>query len=177
MNLSFYHDWWFALEHFMAQGGVILWWLAAVVTLCWILVFERVIYLFFYFPQQEHEWIKQWKSRKDQTSWSAKAIRNAWLAQAEISLNKHLHFIKVLVAICPMLGLLGTVTGMITVFDIMATQGNSQARLMASGISLATLPTMAGMVATLAGVFVHSRLSKACHFRHLHLEKLLRSSQ
>ncbi len=55
-----------------------------------------------------------------------------------------------LVAICPMLGLLGTVTGMISVFDVMATQGSSQPRLMASGISLATLPTMAGMVAALA---------------------------
>lgn len=66
--------------------------------------------------------------------------------------------IKTLVAICPMIGLLGTVTGMISVFDVMAVQGTSNARLMAAGISMATMPTMAGMVAALSGVFFSTRL-------------------
>ena len=44
---------------------------------------------------------------------------------------------------------MGTVTGMINVFDVMGLVGNSNTRLMASGISLATIPTMAGMVASL----------------------------
>lgn len=74
-----------------------------------------------------------------------------------------------------MLGLLGTVTGMISVFDVMANQGSSQPKLMASGISLATLPTMAGMVAALAGMFVHARLAKICRRKEHQLEKALRS--
>ena len=45
-------DWVLALSHFMEQGGQILWWLAAVVGICWLLVIERVIYLAFYFPKQ-----------------------------------------------------------------------------------------------------------------------------
>lgn len=105
----------------------------------------------------------------DHQSWYAHAIRDGWLSDAKIALNKNLNFIKVLVAICPMLGLLGTVTGMISVFDVMATQGSSQPRLMASGISLATLPTMAGMVAALAGMFIYARLAKACQMRELKL--------
>jgi biopolymer transport protein ExbB len=58
-----------------------------------------------------------------------------------------------------MIGLLGTVTGMISVFEVMATVGTSNARLMAGGISMATMPTMAGMVAALSGVFFSARLA------------------
>ncbi|ELR65436.1 Ferric siderophore transport system, biopolymer transport protein ExbB [Photobacterium marinum] len=168
-------SWWYSLQHFMNQGGQVLWWLAAVVVLCWLLVIERILYLAFTYPKHKQQWLAKWQARDDQTSWYAHALRDGWLSEARIALNQNLNLIKVLVAICPMLGLLGTVTGMISVFDVMATQGSSQPRLMASGISLATLPTMAGMVAALAGMFVHARLSKACHLRELKLEKLLRS--
>ncbi|GAL03248.1 MotA/TolQ/ExbB proton channel family protein [Photobacterium aphoticum] len=173
--MSVFDAWRYSLEQFMNQGGQVLWWLAAVVVLCWVLVVERVLYLLFTYPNQQKQWLNAWADRTDQTSWYAHALRDGWLSQAHIALNQHLNLIKVLVAICPMLGLLGTVTGMISVFDVMATQGSSQPRLMASGISLATLPTMAGMVAALTGMFIHSRLAKACQFRELKLEKLLRS--
>ena len=53
---------------------------------------------------------------------------------------------------CELLGLLGTVTGMIEVFDVMAAAGNSNPRAMASGVSKATIPTMSGMIASLSGV-------------------------
>ena len=56
--------------------------------------------------------------------------------------------------LCPLLGLMGTVTGMIEVFDVMAISGSGNARSMASGVSKATIPTMAGMVASLSGVFM-----------------------
>ena len=52
------------------------------------------------------------------------------------------------------MGLLGTVTGMVAVFEVMAEVGTGNARLMASGISMATIPTMAGMVGALSGIFV-----------------------
>ena len=59
--------------------------------------------------------------------------------------------IQTCVQLCPLLGLLGTVTGMITVFDAMATQGGN-ARSMAAGVSMATIPTMSGMIASLSGL-------------------------
>ena len=57
-----------------------------------------------------------------------------------------------------MLGLLGTVTGMIEVFDVMAISGSGNARGMAGGVSQATLPTMAGMVAALSGMIFSIQL-------------------
>ncbi|ENM5893715.1 MotA/TolQ/ExbB proton channel family protein [Vibrio mimicus] len=172
---SFLLEYWQPLEQFMAQGGAVLWWLAAVVLLCWLLVIERVLFLTLAFPKQRQQWITLWLQRSDQQSWFARSIREQWLGEAHIALNQNLNLIKVLVAICPMLGLLGTVTGMISVFDVMATQGSSDPKLMASGISLATLPTMAGMVAALAGLFVHARLSKTCRGLEMKLEQALRS--
>ena len=69
------------------------------------------------------------------------------------SLEKVQSMIKLFAAIAPLLGLLGTVTGMIEVFDVMAISGSGNARSMASGVSRATIPTMAGMVGSLSGVF------------------------
>ncbi len=68
--------------------------------------------------------------------------------------------VQTLVALCPLLGLMGTVTGMIEVFDAMAISGSSNARLMASGVSKATIPTMAGMVGALSGVFLVTILTR-----------------
>jgi biopolymer transport protein ExbB len=60
----------------------------------------------------------------------------------------------------PLLGLLGTVTGMIQVFNVMAVAGTSNARLMAGGVSAATIPTMAGLVAALSGYYFASWLQR-----------------
>ena len=65
-----------------------------------------------------------------------------------------------LVALAPFLGLLGTVTGMVEVFDVMAVTGSGNARAMAAGISKATLPTMAGLVVALTGLFFTTSLER-----------------
>lgn len=170
-------DWLIALQSFMQQGGQVLWWLSGVVALSWLLIIERLIYLFVQFPKQRKDWIEAWHTRSDQNSWYALSIREGWLAEAQRHLFQNLNFIKVLVAVCPMLGLLGTVTGMISVFDVMANQGSSNPKLMASGISLATLPTMAGMVAALTGMFFHARLVTACQILEIKLEQSLRTTE
>jgi biopolymer transport protein ExbB len=77
-----------------------------------------------------------------------------------MSANQYLPIIKTLVALCPLLGLMGTVTGMIEVFDVMAVSGSGNARSMASGVSKATIPTMAGMVGALSGVFLVTLLNQ-----------------
>lgn len=165
------------INEFMYRGGPLLWWLAGVLALFWLLAIERLVYLFWLFPKAQHHWVAKWQLRDDRQSWYALAQRSAWLAEAKLALDQHLSLMKVLVALFPMLGLLGTVTGMISVFDVMAGQGSAQPRLMAAGISMATLPTMAGMVAALVGMFAHARLSKWSETRHLHLERLMRMTK
>nr|WP_261818276.1 MotA/TolQ/ExbB proton channel family protein [Vibrio gallicus] len=166
-----------SLQELMFRGGPVLWWLAAVVVVFWVLVLDRVLYLYWVFPKSQQYWVGKWQQRTDRHSWYAISQREAWLSISQARLKRSLSLIKVLVSMFPMLGLLGTVTGMISVFDVMAIQGNSEPRLMASGISMATLPTMAGMVAALVGMFVYSRLYALAERKQLHLERLLRISE
>jgi biopolymer transport protein ExbB len=98
------------------------------------------------------------EARQDTTTWYANRIRDTWNSEADEKLEQRMITIRTLVAMCPLIGLLGTVTGMIGVFEVMAQQGTGNPRLMAAGISQATIPTMAGMVAALSGVFFSSRL-------------------
>ncbi|MDD1794492.1 MotA/TolQ/ExbB proton channel family protein [Enterovibrio makurazakiensis] len=167
-------QWWLSLDNFMTQGGPVLWGLALVAGLCWLLVIERVLFLGFTFPSAYQSFVSRWQARACPSSWASSVIRDGWLFEAHNQLFRHLNLIKGLVAICPMLGLLGTVTGMITVFDVIGAEGAGEARTMAEGISMATLPTLAGMVIALAGLFAHARLFKACERREAALAKALR---
>jgi len=109
----------------------------------------------------------------DKKSQRALYIREGIISEARISMEKTVTIIKMLVALCPLLGLLGTVTGMIHVFDVMAVTGTGNARAMASGVSQATIPTMAGMVVAIAGLYfsklIEQRVSEETH----HLTDLL----
>ncbi len=150
---------WESVRDFMATGWDVLWLVAGALFLMWVLMLERYFYVSFVFPKMRKEIIARWDAREDTTSWYAHRIREAWISQAKEQLNARMGLINTLVAICPMLGLLGTVTGMIAVFEVMAVQGTGNPRLMAGGISMATIPTMSGMVAALSGVFFSTRLN------------------
>jgi len=157
------YDAYIAIMEFMDQGGDVLWLIAAITFLMWTLIFER----FWYF-QSEHKNLvrkatEQWESRPERRSWSAHQIREQLISEASETISGSLPLIQTCVALCPLLGLLGTVTGMIAVFDAMATQGGN-ARSMAAGVSMATIPTMAGMIASLSGVVGSTILKRKIDF-------------
>jgi len=149
---------WESVRDFIATGGDVLYVVAAVLFIMWVLMIERWWFIAREYPAMRDKIIADWNAREDTTSWYAHKIRDARVSEASTLLNTRMNVIKTLVAVCPMVGLLGTVTGMIAVFEIMAMVGTGNPRLMASGISMATIPTMAGMVAALSGVFVTSKL-------------------
>jgi biopolymer transport protein ExbB len=61
--------------------------------------------------------------------------------------------LRVLVPLSPLLGLIGTVSGMLEVFDSMALRGNADARSMASGVSAAMICTMTGLAVSISGLY------------------------
>lgn len=149
---------WESIRDFVGTGGQVLYVVAIALFLMWVLMIERYWFLAAEFPRMAQDIIAKWDARQDTTSWYAHRIREAWVSEASEKIDERMLLIKTLVAVCPLIGLLGTVTGMIAVFETMANQGTGNARLMAAGISMATIPTMAGMVAALSGVFFSSRL-------------------
>lgn len=142
-----------AIRDFMELGGDVLWAIMLALFLMWTLILERVWYFYRVFPGRKRAIVSAWESRSETISWNAKRIRDGLISEAAIDLQQHIGLIKSLIAVCPLLGLLGTVTGMVTVFDVMTYGGSGNARAVANGVSTATVPTMAGMVAALSGVY------------------------
>ena len=149
----FIADFYDVIRDFLERGGDVLWLIFITLMVLWSLIIERFLYYKKEFPAERQVLVDAWMARNDKSSWYAHKIREAKVSVLSQKLNENISNIKLLVALCPLMGLLGTVTGMIAVFDVMAETGTGNARLMASGISMATIPTMSGMVAALSGLY------------------------
>jgi biopolymer transport protein ExbB len=164
---------WYAVEAFIERGGPVLYVIAFVLALMWTLIIERYWYI-----RTGHRAVVQrvqdeWSARSDRRNWYAKQIRTQLISDVSSGLSRGIGLLQTLVGICSLLGLLGTVTGMITVFDTMAITGSSNARLMAEGVSKATIPTMAGMVAAISGLYLTVRLQNFVQRETERVEDLL----
>lgn len=157
-----------AISTFMERGGPVLWVIAGLLLVKWSLVFERVWYLNTTHRKNVKNTLATWNARSDTKSWSAHQIRTMMISQVSLDIRTTLPMIESLVVVCPLLGLIGTVTGMIEVFFVMAVTGGGDAKSMAGGVSKATIPTMAGMVGALSGIFASNWL-KASIDRDLEL--------
>jgi len=143
-----------SLRDFMDLGGGVLWAIMFALFLMWTLILERVWFIFKVHPANVRQILRIWNKRKDTSSWYARRIRDALISESSIALRRNIGVIRALIAVCPLLGLLGTVTGMIAVFDAMSYAAGANARAIAGGVSMATIPTMAGMVAALSGLYL-----------------------
>ena len=81
------------------------------------------------------------------------------ITQEVPKLEKGLPMIKLLAGVAPLLGLLGTVTGMIATFQAISLFGTGDPKLMASGISQALVTTMLGLMVAIPLLFLHSLLA------------------
>ncbi|NGN98885.1 MotA/TolQ/ExbB proton channel family protein [Grimontia sp. S25] len=86
--------------------------------------------------------------------------------------EKGLSMLKLLAALAPMLGLLGTVTGMIETFQVITQYGNGDPTIMAGGISMALVTTVLGLVAAIPLLLAHNILSTQADTLRGTLEKV-----
>ncbi|MGI9251095.1 MAG: MotA/TolQ/ExbB proton channel family protein [Pseudohongiellaceae bacterium] len=143
---------------FMTRGGPVLNVIAILMLIKWSLVFERVWYINTIHRNNVKQALADWNARSDTKSWSAHQIRTMVISKISLEVRNTLPIIEVLVTICPLMGLIGTVTGMIDVFNVMSFTGGGDAKSMAGGVSRATIPTMAGMVGAISGLFAYNYL-------------------
>ncbi len=143
-----------AVQGYIVLGGPVIYLIAVLAFLMWMLVIERLFY--YYGGGLERDVtaaIDAWEARSERVSWHARKVREKLISEVSEEVNAYLPMIKTTVALAPLFGLLGTVTGMINVFEIMAITGGGDARQMATGVFSATVPTLSGMVVAIAGVF------------------------
>ena len=148
------------LLQFFESGGTVLWVILAVAIVLWTLIIERYWYIKLEYPRLLCSHLGDWGKREDKVSWYARSIRTALLSKISLDLMRFLPTIRILIVLCPLLGLIGTVTGMIHVFDVVAKEGTSNAKAVADGVSLATIPTLAGLVTALSGYYFSIRLKQ-----------------
>lgn len=160
---------WEANQDFLDSGGPVLVAILFVTFLMWTLIIERYWYLRGGYRRSAQSVLAEWHGRRDTTSWTAENVRRALASRVSLELNRSIPLIKTLVALCPLLGLLGTVRGMIEVFDVIALGGSGNPRALAAGVSQATIPTMAGMVAALSGFIFSVQLERRAHDEAQHV--------
>jgi biopolymer transport protein ExbB len=145
----------------LEQGGVVLWVIFSSCFLLWFLILERYWFIRVVFPRRLRENNQNLLSCVPvalQSHWVKVSLQRSFVSEMKIQLQGPLGLIQTLIVLCPMLGLLGTVTGMVSVFEIIAVIGTSDAQAMAHGVYRATIPTMAGLVVSLSGLYFVARI-------------------
>jgi len=158
--MDWLHDLVEALYGLMEHGGPVIAAIGLLSILMWTLIIERYWFLLFVHPRRMQEVIHNWNARSDHVSWYARRIREGLISEISIALKRYLLPIQALTSILPLLGLLGTVTGMVSTFEVMTVFGTGNAKGLASGISTALLTTTAGLVTSLSGLYFSASLKQ-----------------
>jgi biopolymer transport protein ExbB len=163
----------FGTTELFRQGGPFVALIFASGVLMWGLFLERYFFFTFMLPRQIREMQQSWRNRADHTSWCARQIRTMMISKINAGMTANFPMMQVLVPMSPLLGLVGTVTGMLEVFDSMALRGSADARTMASGVSTAMLCTMTGLAVSITGLYpVHYFRNRARAETELFSDKL-----
>ena len=162
-----------AVSDLVAEGGPFVIFIFLCGLLMWTLVIERVWYFTRILPREAQETLAAWRARGEHRSWCAHQIRRAMISRLNTAMTANLLVLRTLVPLAPLLGLIGTVSGMLEVFDSMALRGNADARSMASGVSAAMICTMTGLAVSITGLYpVHYFRTRASRETELLADKL-----
>lgn len=180
------------LESYLRTGGVVMIPLGIVCLLMWMLIVDRVF--FPAFAAQEYEFPDGLGAYPGESAAGSERYRGAIallvveflrrrgddhsldgniLDETVQNINRHLvdylAVIGVLAAIAPLLGLLGTVTGMMTTFDVLAVFGTGNAKAMANGISEALITTQTGLLIAIPGLYMKGFLDRRARNLQQHI--------
>lgn len=150
-----------SLFDFFDRGGPVIFILFIVAIIMITLLVERLIFFINDLESLSYDRVSEVEDYTSENKWIKNKIKLKNISILNSESSKNLLMIQGLIALCPLLGLLGTVTGMIEVFDIMAITGTGNARAMASGIARATLPTMTGLFISIVGLFMLTGIKSA----------------
>jgi biopolymer transport protein ExbB len=154
-------DTWFPwLADLLELGGPILGFILIIAAVIWALLCERFYLMFMVYPGALKRAQESWWNRGERYSWYALQQRNDLVTTLGGRLTGNFPLIGTLIKICPLLGLLGTVLGMLEVFDALAATGSNNPRSMAAGVSKATVSTLAGMVVAIGALLVSTLIER-----------------
>jgi biopolymer transport protein ExbB len=163
---------------YIRQGGWIVYPLAIVSIWMWYLIVSRIFFLtrFYRFLKNEAPFsflMRKYGNIEIPVSDATETDRLVMTRRIEKDLNRQTGGIFVLASIAPLLGLLGTVTGMISTFETISRFGSTNARAFAAGISEALITTQLGLVIAVPGLFLGYFIKKRTDNIKLRIQRFL----
>ncbi|MGB0664620.1 MAG: MotA/TolQ/ExbB proton channel family protein [Pontibacterium sp.] len=158
------NEWLSALFNFFESGGWVLYLLLAICMVLFTALMERLAYRIIKYPHQKRSLKRRYQLELSQYVWISK------LCDLDMDLNVGFRLIKTLILVTPLVGLLGTVLGMVEVFEGLAVHGTGDVKVMAEGVASATIPTFTGMSVSVVGLLALGQLD---HWRRSERQALL----
>jgi len=158
VNWTSYTD---GLATLFDQGGWTLWAILFASVCLWLFIAERYWFFLTLLPRLRVSLREQWRERPKTLEQTLVFRRiEALVSELRAETGRNMLALQALIGILPLLGLLGTVSGMIKVFEVITIFGTGNTRGMAAGISEALVTTMAGLFTALSGFYFVSDLER-----------------
>lgn len=141
------------LATLLDKGGPVVVVVMLVSVWMWALIGERFWFIHRCFPSLRAAALADWQGMRPAGTAARRRLRQARRDALAAALDRHFGTIRSLTAVLPLLGLLGTVTGMITAFDLINVFGNSNPRELSRGIDHALVSTISGLVTAISGLY------------------------
>ena len=141
------------LDELFIRGGPVLYILFGLTFLIFTLLVDKYLFIFV----QSKTWVNakftSFVNSNPPSSTKYKFVEATLISNVKRKTASNIKVLDGLIGMTPMIGLLGTVYGMIEVFEVLSFMGTGNPRAMSSGVAKATIPTMAGMTIALSGLF------------------------
>ena len=165
---------WFTRSDLLAGGWVMVAIMGLSVVM-WVLILDRYLFLWRTEKQLTDNILQYWSANHGTNPVINRRLRQGLTCAFHGKLSRWIGTIQVITAILPLLGLLGTVSGMIKTFEVMTVFGTGNIRGMADGISQALITTMAGLLTALTGMYFAGDLNERFERETEHLAEHLSS--
>ncbi|MFH2093757.1 MAG: MotA/TolQ/ExbB proton channel family protein [Pseudomonadota bacterium] len=173
----------FSIENYMQAGGVVMIPILVISFFMWTLIINRLLFLHRLYiknisrnmagqlvkanqqPDEKYRGINSLLVRQFLAARSHDPVLDSFILDETVvrlvlSLDTHLGAIRVMAGVAPLLGLLGTVIGMMETFDVITIFGTGNAKAMAGGISVALITTQTGLMVSIPGLYMSGFLTK-----------------
>ncbi|MBU1340173.1 MAG: MotA/TolQ/ExbB proton channel family protein [Proteobacteria bacterium] len=173
----------FSIENYIQSGGVVMIPILTISFFMWVLIINRLLFLRRLYiknisrktagelirinqkPDDKYQGansllVRQFLAARSNDPVLDDYILDEIVVRQVSSLSTHLATIRILAGVAPLLGLLGTVTGMMETFDVITVFGTGNAKAMAGGISVALITTQTGLMVSIPGLYMSGFLDK-----------------
>tara|TARA_B100000989_G_scaffold284955_1_gene252239 strand:- start:6467 stop:6976 length:510 start_codon:yes stop_codon:yes gene_type:complete len=147
------------LDELFIRGGPVLYVLFLITLMIFYILVDKYIFIFLNSKKWLDNKLSSFYKEFPPSSTDYKYVESILINSVTRQSKSNIKILQGLISMCPMIGLLGTVYGMIEVFEILSFLGTGNPRAMSSGVAMATIPTMTGMVISLFGLYFYQDIT------------------